>query len=165
MRVLTILILTSFYLTAFGQRLPLKYRDYFGHCLELKNDSTFRCEWHFDLISEWAIGRWTQSGRTITLNFIDVYDTLVRPAKQDSLILSIDDKSNRIGEEEFAVVGLISGGQYKHRFNDQFRKKGKRLYIVNSNGRLNRSRREGIWQQRKFPFGYKKWPKFYKRVE
>ena len=165
MRLLIMLILTFIHLTISGQEYHEKYQDYFGHSIELNKDSTFRCEWHFDLMYEWAIGKWTKSDQTIVLKFIDVYDTLIRVGKQDSLVLSIDEKSNRIGEVEFISNAFISGGQYKQRFKDTFRKKGDRLYIVKENGRLNRSRQREIWPQRRFPFGYKKWPAYYKKIE
>jgi len=160
MRLTILLILTFIHLTISGQEYREKYQDYFGHSIELNKDSTFRCEWNFDLMYEWAIGKWTKSDQTIILKFIDVYDTLIKADKQDTLVLSIDEKPDRIEKEEF-----VSGGQHKERFNDTFRQKGNRLYIINENGRLNRSRQKGIWPQRRFPFGYKKWPTFYRKVE
>ena len=162
MRVATILILTSFYLTASGQRSTTKYQDYFGHTLELNNDSTFRFDWRFDLIHNWATGQWTVSGRTINLKFVDLYDTLSRADKPDSLVLSIDEKSNRITEEEFALAGLVSSGQHRDRFDDKFYYRGKRLYPTDKNGRPIKSRQRGIWPQKKW-WGYKKWPTYYKK--
>ena len=79
-----------------GQSLPGKYSAYYGHSLELKNDSTFRYEWMFDLASSWAVGQWAVSDKTVYLKFKDVYDTLTRENMPDSLILSPDEKSNRI---------------------------------------------------------------------
>jgi hypothetical protein len=162
MRVSTILILTLFYLTASGQRSAEKYQDYFGHTLILNSDSTFRFDWKFDLIHDWASGRWTVSGRKINLNFVDVRDTLSRPDKPDSLVLSVDEKSNKINQEEFAQTRLVSGGQHKDRFVDKFYQRGKRLFPADKNGRPIKSRQRGIWPQKKW-WGYKKWPTYYKR--
>ena len=162
MRVTIIIVLTLFYVTALGQRSNEKYQDYFGHTLVLNTDSTFRFDWRFDLIHDWATGRWTISGRTIDLKFIDVYDTLSRLGKSDSLVLSIDEKSNKVNEEEFALTGLVSGGQHKDRFDNKFYQRGKRLYLIDKNGRPIRSRQRGIWPQKKW-WGYKTWPTYYKR--
>jgi hypothetical protein len=87
----------------------------------LNKDSTFRFDWRFDLIHDWA------TGRTFNLKFIDVFDTLSRNNKPDSLVLSIDEKSSKINEEEFAQTALVSGGQDKDRFGDRFYQRGKRL--------------------------------------
>jgi hypothetical protein len=162
MRVTIILILTFFYVTAWGQRLTKKYQDRFGHTLVLKNDSTFRFDWRFDLVHNWTTGQWTLSGRTINLKFIDVYDTLSRPNKPDSLVLSIDEKSNKIIEGEFGQTRLVSGRQYKDRFDDKFYQRGKRLYPIDNNGRPIKTRQRGIWAQKKW-WGYKTWPIYYKR--
>jgi hypothetical protein len=161
MRITTIILLTFVYVIALGQRSTKKYQDYFGHSLVLNNDSTFRFDWRFDMVHDWATGRWTISGRTITLKFIDVYDTLSRPGKPDSLVLSIDEKSNKITGDEFTQLGLLSGGQYKNRFGDRFYQRGKRLYNSDKNGRLIRSRLRGLWPEKKW-WGYKTWPTFYK---
>jgi hypothetical protein len=162
MRITTILILTFFYLTASGQGSTLKYQDYFGHTLVLRNDSTFRFDWRFDMIHDWAIGRWDFSGPTLNLKFTDVYDTLSRPDKPDSLVLSIDEKSNKINEEEFTLTALVSGGQLKDRFSDKFYQRGKRLFPTDKDGRPIKSRQRGIWPQKKW-WGYKTWPTYYKK--
>lgn len=163
MRVKIILIFTCFYITASGQRSTEKYQNYFGYTLALNGDSTFRFDWRFDLIQDWATGQWTVSGRTINLTFIDVYDTLSRPDKPDSLVLSIDEKSNKITEEELAQTRLVSGGQDKDRFGDRFYLRGKRLFPTDKNGSPIKSRQRGIWPQKKW-WGYKTWPTFYKKA-
>ncbi len=162
MRVTTVLILTFLYVTASGQSSTERYQDYFGNTLVLNSDSTFRFDWRFDLIHDWATGRWTTSGRKICLNFIDVYDTLSRPDKSDSLVLSLDEKSSKINQEEFAQTGRASGGQRKDRFSGRFYQRGKRLFPADKNGRPIKSRQRGIWVQKKW-WGYKTWPTNYKR--
>lgn len=111
MRATTILIFIFLYIQTSGQSLGRKYRDFSGHSLEFNSDSTFRFDWRFDLINTWATGRWTTSGRTINLQFVNIYDTLLRTDKPDSLVLSIDENSNKINDEEFASTMLVSGGQ------------------------------------------------------
>ena len=162
MRVVTILILTFLSVAASGQSSTETYQDYFGHTLVLNSNSTFRFDWRFDLIHDWATGRWTTSGRKINLNFVDVYDTLSRSDKPDSLVLSLDEKSSKISQEEFAQTGLVSGGQHKDRFSDRFYQRGKKLFPADKNGRPIKSRQRGIWPQKKW-WGYKTWPTYYKR--
>lgn len=144
-----------------GQGLVGRYQNHFGRSLELRKDSTFRFDWKFDLVHDWATGRWTVSGKILTLEFIDVYDTLSRAGKPDSLVLSIDEHSNKINQDEFLVTLLTSGQQNKGRFSDKFYNRGKRLFLVKKNGRPSRSRHSGIWRQKKWPWGYKKWPTFF----
>lgn len=156
-------ILILFYSVTLAQSVNGKYQDYFGHTLTLNKDSTFRFDWRFDLIHDWAIGRWRISGKIIDLEFIDVNDTLSRPNKPDSLVLSVDERSSKIHETELGQASLISGGQHKDRFNDKFYKRGNRLFLAKNNGRPIKSKLRGIWPQKKWPWGYKKWPTFYRR--
>src|SRR5687768_6601720 len=106
MRVTTILILTLILTPASGQRLTGKYQDYFGHSLQLNNDSTFRFDWRFDLTHDWATVKWSSSDRLISFHFQNIYDTLSRIGKPDSLVLSLDETSNKIDEEEYATTML-----------------------------------------------------------
>jgi hypothetical protein len=160
MRVTILLILTSFSLTTFGQGVTGKYQNYFGHYLEFNKNLTFRYDYKFDLIHDWATGRWTVSDDIIILEFIAIYDTLTRPNKADSLVLSIDEISNRINEEEFAISKLTSGGQH---IEESFKlvQKRKRLFPIDKKGEIIRTRRRGIWPQKKWPWGYKTWPPYY----
>lgn len=162
MRFLTVLVLMFICTSANGQVLTSEYRDYHGHRLKLYNDSTFRFDWRFDLIHSWVTGKWSTSGRTINFQFISIVDTVLRTYKPDSLVLSLDEKSNRVSEQEFLSTLLVSGGQQSEQFPKSLFKKGKRLFILDKEGRLNRKRYRGIWPQKKWPFGYKKWPTWYK---
>ncbi len=156
MRLTTILLLTTISFVASGQRLTGKYNAYYGHSLELRVDSTFRYEWHFDLASSWSVGQWKVSNKTVYLNFTNVYDTLTRDGMPDSLVLSSDEKSNRIKNEEF-VIGLISGGGQGRSvsgISDRLAIRGKRLYQVDKSGRIIRTRESGIWTKKKKPTYY-----------
>ena len=163
MRVTTVPVFIFVYVTAWGQELTGKYQDYHGHSLELSRDSTFRFDWRFDLIHTWATGKWSASGRFINFQYISVLDTLQRTDKPDSLVLSLDDISNRIDEQRFMATLLVSGGQRSDEFSDKLFRKGKRLFFVDRNGKLNRKKYRGIWPQKKWPWGYKEWPTWYKK--
>ncbi len=154
MKLLTILILTTIYISASGQQLTGKYNAYYGHSSELKDDSTFIYEWRFDLIKNWAVGQWSFSNDIVTLKFTDVYDTLVRPGKPDSLVLSVDDKSSKIKNEEFASTQLVSGGQNHSDITDRLIVKRKRLYLSDNNGRPSKVKQRGIWTKKKRPTYY-----------
>jgi len=151
MRLLTILLLTTISISASGQRLTGKYNAYYGHSLELKDDSTFRYEWSFDLINNWAVGHWTFSNDIVTLRLTYIYDTLTRPYKPDSLVLSLDNKSNRINNEDFLSTLLVSGGQRDPEITDRLILKRKRLYLVDKNGRPSKVKQRGIWTKKKRP--------------
>jgi len=163
MRAASILILLFFFHAAFAQELVGKYRDHFGYSLQLNEDSTFRFDWKFDLIREWATGKWTSSGHLINFEFRAIYDTLIRPGRPDTLVLSSDEISNKINSNQFLLSIISSGGQRIDGFNDKLFQKGRRLFPMKDNGKLNRKRHQGIWPQKKWPWGYKKWPVWYSK--
>ena len=164
MKVFFVIFLTFIFTATSGQELEGKYEDFFGHELELNNDSTFKLEWRFDLVYNWAIGNWSTSDKVISLNIVDVYDTLIRTGEPDSLVLSIDPISNSINAEQFAESQLIFGGQYKDRFPTELKMKGERLYLIDDKGNIRRTKIKGIWPQKRLLFGYKKWPTYYRRT-
>lgn len=163
MRVTIILTLTFLYVTALGQRSAQKYQDYFGHTLVLNSDSTFRFDWRSDsiLLHDWASGRWSISGRIIKLKFITFYDTLSRPGKPDTLVLSNDEKANKIFGREYLEIGIVDE-QNKDRFVDVFYQRGRRLFPSEKNGQLVKSRQRGIWPK-KNKWKYETRPTFYKK--
>ena len=156
MRLTIAFLLTIISISTSGQRLTGKYAAYYGNSLELKDDSTFRYEWSFDLASSWTVGKWKVSNKTLYLTIVDVYDTLTREGKLDSLVLSSDDKSNRIKIEEF-VGNLISGcGQNRKvdRVTNRLAIRGKRLYLMSKTGQVLRTKESGIWDRKKRPTYY-----------
>ncbi|WP_456461600.1 hypothetical protein [Reichenbachiella sp.] len=154
MRVLIILILTTIYVTASGQNLIGNYKDYFGHSLKFNEDSTFRIDWRFDLAHTWAVGQWSINNKIVNLEFINVYDTLVRTDKADTLVLSIDEKSNRINDKEFLSSLLVSGGQRNDDLTDRLLRKNNRLLLMDNSGKPMRTRQRGIWRKKKKPTWY-----------
>jgi len=161
---LLILLIFTFSLAS-SQDLEGKYKDYFGYSLELNSDSTFKFEWRFDLIYNWATGKWLTNDKVLTFNFLPVFDTLVRTGKSDSLVLSIDKVPNNTTKEQFLEYELISGGQDKDRFPTELKLKKGRLYHLDSNGKISRKRRSGIWPQKRWIFGNKKWPTYFRKIK
>jgi hypothetical protein len=156
MKLTTIFLLTIISFSVSGQGLTGKYNAYNGHSLELKSDSTFRYEWRFDLASSWTVGQWRASNGIVYLNFKNVYDTLTREDKPDSLALSSDEKSNRINIEEFAIGQISGGGQGRRidRITDRLAIRGKRLYLMSKAGQVLRTKESGILDKKKRPTYY-----------
>ncbi|MCO6358294.1 hypothetical protein [Roseivirga pacifica] len=111
MKTALFILLMSITVSLHSQRIDGKYKDNFGHTLEIKSDSTFKFEWKFDLTYTWVKGEWTKEKDLLYLNYIAVYDTLVRSGQPDSLVLSTDPISSKINNEEFIESLLTSGGQ------------------------------------------------------
>lgn len=149
----TLVTLLMMIVTAPGQDLVGKYAAYYGHTLHLREDSTFRYEWQFDLASSWSVGTWRVQKRTLHLNIKTVLDTLTREGQPDSLVLSADEKSNRIQVEDFAITLITGGGQGRaiDRITDRFSVRGKKLHPLNAAGQIVRRRETGIWNKRKRP--------------
>jgi hypothetical protein len=156
MRLTTSILLLTTIITSSGQHLPGKYAAYYGHSLHLREDSTFLYEWQFDLASSWSAGKWRVEKAIVYLNIKPVLDTLARDGQPDSLVLSADEKPNKIHVQEF-VGGLISGGgqgRTIERIPDRLAIRGKRLHPMNKAGKIERRRESGIWNNRKQPIYY-----------
>ena len=133
-----------------------KYNAYYGHSLELKSDSTFRYEWRFDVASSWTVGQWRVSNRIVYLNIKNVYDTLTREGKPDSLVSSSDEKSKKINIDQFAIGQISGGGQGRRidRITDRLAIRGKRLYLMSIAGQVLRTKESGISEKKKRPTYY-----------
>jgi hypothetical protein len=151
MRLLTILLLTTIFISASGQRLTGKYNAYYGHSLELKDDSTFAYEWRFDMTRKWAVGKWRYSNRIVQLNFTTIYDTLIRDGQPDSIVLSSDPISSKVSQNQFAIVLIGAGGQDNSRIADRLALRRKRLYQMDKSGKLLTDKKPGIWSKKKRP--------------
>lgn len=156
MRLIIVLLLTTIFTSTSGQRLIGKYTAYYGNSLELEDDSTFRYKWNFDLAGSWTIGKWKVSNQTVYLTITNVYDTLTRADKPDSLVLSSDEKSNRIKLDEFAIGQISGGGQNRKmdRITDCLAIRGNRLYLMSKTGRVLKTKESGIWDRKKRPTYY-----------
>lgn len=165
MRITLLVILTFLSLSSPGQISAGQYQDYSGCTLVLNEDSTFRYDWGFDLMHTWATGQWSTSGRFLHLKFIMVYDTLIRDGKPDSLVLSFDETAQKITQADFELANSITCWQGRERFSNKFCLKRNRLYIIDDKGRLYKKRHRHIWPQRRWLWGFKKWPTWYIRTE
>lgn len=156
MKLTTIFLSTIVSLSVSGQGLTGKYNAYYGHSLALKSDSTFRYEWTFDLASSWTVGEWKTSNGIVYLNIKNVYDTLIREHKPDSLVLSSDEESNSISIEEFAIGQISGGGQGRRvdRITNRLAIRRKRLYLMSEGGQVLRTKESGIWDKKKRPTYY-----------
>ena len=96
------------------------YNNRFSESIELNSDSTFIHKWGFDLASSWTIGKWNVKNDTIYLKVELVKDTLqIRDSEnnvvRDSLVISSDQKIDRIEQNEFIISSLSSGGQNRYK--------------------------------------------------
>ncbi|WP_268122327.1 hypothetical protein [Roseivirga pacifica] len=156
MKTALFILLMSITVSLHSQRIDGKYKDNFGHTLEIKSDSTFKFEWKFDLTYTWVKGEWTKEKDLLYLNNIAVYDTLVRPGQPDSLVLSIDPISSKINNEEFIESLLTSGGQKNNGLPKILKQEDERLYLVDENNRVLKQKRRGILSDRKKRTFYRK---------
>lgn len=133
-----------------------KYEDAFGASIDLKSDSTLRYDYRFDLMHFWTVGQWHVRGRRIDLTFMPIYDTLSRSNQPDSLVLSVDETTEKIDDVEFATNSLLSGGQSIDRMPGQVIAKRDRLYLVSKSGKPDRRRVRGFWTRKRWPTWYRK---------
>lgn len=154
MNILTILFcfIVSFKLFA-QDKIVGSYRDYFGSHIQLNADSTFKYIWHFDLLGSWTKGTWFIKKDTVYFHMIPTYDTLSYYTPEgltvDSLILSTDEKAERFTQEQYAGIGLSSGGQNRMPYPEKMFYKHERLYNI-KNQKLAKKKLRGFWSKRKY---------------
>jgi len=145
-----------------GQDIKIgKYHNFFSSNLTLNSDSTYFYSYRFDLTSSWSIGKWTISNDTIYLKNIPIFDTVnysdtignFKPSFGDSLILSMDEKPERISSGG-AIGSLISSGGQNRTLNPvKLFYKNDKLYEVKQNGKLIKKKIYCPFRQKKFkPF-------------
>jgi len=137
------------------------YKGHFGNKIELFPDKTFKYSNRFDLSSSWTIGKWEEINDTIYLKPIKVMDTLsVRNSNKkivkDSLVLSSDEKINRIEIEEFNTSLIISGGQNRVYPPRKFYLKNEKLYRINFDGKIDKRKLRQFSTNKKYRTFYKK---------
>lgn len=130
-----------------------RYRDYFGSRIELNADSTFKYTWQIDLSASWTKGTWSLLRDTVYFHMVPTYDTVSYKnndsTSTDKLILSVDETAERMTQEQYATMGLLSGRQNVQTYPDKlFFKKG-RLYKI-YNGRLVVNKQKGFWTNKKW---------------
>ncbi|RYZ22077.1 MAG: hypothetical protein EOO10_21985 [Chitinophagaceae bacterium] len=153
MKILITTALLFLSLSLFAQKnIVGHYRNYFGSRIELNADSTFKYSWRFDLSYSWTKGTWSSKEDTLYFHTIPTYDTISYKnsdgSSADKLILSVDETPERFTPEQYASMGLSSGGQNMQSYPDKlFFEKG-RLYQVDK-GRLIVKKQKGFWGTKK----------------
>ena len=146
----------------FGQKSIVgNYYSRINGTIELKPDSTFLHKYRFDLSSSWTKGKWKTDNDTIYLTTELVMDTLqIRNSKnkviRDSLVLSTDQKTNRIEQNEYIISTLSGGGQNRVEPPNKLFLKRKKLYFINENGTLDLRKLKGMWTDRKYHTFFKR---------
>lgn len=154
MRVLTITLLLTISFSLFAQdKIAGHYRNYFGSRIQLNADSTFKYTWHFDLSGSWTKGIWSLKNDTVYFRMIPTYDTVSYKnndgTSTDKLILSVDETSDRITSEQYASMGLSSGGQNIQPYPDKLFFKCQKLFEIR-NGKLVKKKIKGFWTKKKW---------------
>lgn len=148
----TFLLTLSFNLHA-QDKIVGRYRDNFGSRIVLNADSTFKYTWRSGIYASWTKGTWFLKHDTVYFHMIPTYDTISYKnndgTSADKLILSVNEINERLTPEQYAGMGLSSGGQNIQVYPDKlFFKKG-RLYEIH-NGRLVVKKQKGFGTSKKW---------------
>ncbi len=143
-------------LFCFGQsKLEGSYLNKFGERLVFENDSIFSHTWQFDLASSWTKGTYRISNDTIYLRTTLIYDTLeiVNSENEfikDSLVVSIDETSNSIRNEEFVMSLVAGGGQNRLPPPDKLVLVRGKLFRLNKLGIIDKSKKKQTLTDKSF---------------
>jgi len=159
---LFVLILITFQLNAQKKFLG-NYHTYFGSMLEIHADSTFKYSFHLDIESSWVNGIWRVKKDTIYFTMIPIYDTITfrdnsQTLRIDSLVLSLDQISERITSKESISGFLTSYGQNRHSFPGKLFYRKNKLFDIRK-GKLIKEKTKGFWTHKKYHTWYVKVPK------
>jgi len=126
------------------------YQDYFGNSIKLNQDSTFRYEWHFDLMSSWTTGEFEIQNDTIYFIHKAKFDTVLNVDGSYYMKPSMDSISNSISEEDYQPeIYLVSGGENRVQMPSKLYYKKNKLYHIYPNGKLNKNKIRGILNRNK----------------
>ncbi|MBB6324960.1 hypothetical protein FHS59_000575 [Algoriphagus iocasae] len=148
---ITVLLINTF---CYGQsKLEGTYSNFFGEKIEFRKDLTFKHSWYFDLASSWTEGTYKMFNDTVYLRTKLVLDTLEilnnkNEFVKDSLVVSVDNESNRIDIIEFASSGISGGGQNRLKPPDELIIKRNKLYRLDEMGKL-KIKKDKIYRQLK----------------
>ncbi|ETZ21824.1 hypothetical protein [Pedobacter sp. V48] len=126
------------------------YRVY-ANTIHINPDSTFRYIWRFDLIHEWATGRWSVENDTIYFKMIPVYDTLIysdeNGIKVTKVVLS-DDEKQEIIAFPLSKYPFNPNESMDHQGGYYYPKKllfrNNKLYEINTKGKLIKKKYRGF---------------------
>jgi hypothetical protein len=98
---------------------------------------------------------------TVYLETIPILDTLqIRNEEgrvvRDSLVLSSDQKADRIEQIEIVASTISSGGQNRIKLPKKLYRKKNKLYFINHDGTLDMRKIRGIRTNRKYKTYFKK---------
>ncbi|MFC5272018.1 hypothetical protein [Adhaeribacter terreus] len=126
------------------------YYNYFGSELKLKPDSTFEYKWRLEQSSSWTKGTWKAKSDTIFLKMVPVYDTVWVSATAVRLYLSLNERGEKVAEKEQSLRPGITEGQNQHPIPEKLYLQGTRLYGIERNGSLQKTKVQGYRTERKF---------------
>ena len=154
MKILTTIFLLTLSFSLFAQdKIVGHYRDYFGSRIQINTDNTFKYTWHFDLSGSWTKGTWSLKNDTIYFHMIPTYDTISYKnndgTSADKIILSVDETPERLTPDQFAGLGLSSGGQNIQPYPEKLFFKRQKLYNI-KNGKLVKKKIKGFWTKKKW---------------
>jgi hypothetical protein len=98
-------------------------------------------------MSSWSKGHWKALNDTVYFTNIPVLDTLRRTNRPDSLVVSLDEKSNGIDNDYFIQSQLVSGGQLYREPPVKLYFKRNRLYAI-VNHKLDKKKRIEFWSRK-----------------
>jgi len=154
MKILSITFLLVLPFALFAQdKIIGRYRDYFGNRVQLNADNTFLYTWNFDMAASWTKGTWLLINDTVFFHMVPIYDTLSHPSSNnsivDTLVLSDDEKPERITPLQNAAIALSSGGQNRMTYPNKLLFRKGRLYKI-ENGSLVIKKQKGFWTGKKW---------------
>jgi hypothetical protein len=137
------------------------YSDRFSEKIELKADSTFIHSYRFDLGSSWTTGKWKMKNDTIYLKTKLIMDTLqIRNSEnkiiRDSLVISGNQKAERVESNDLIALVLSSGGQNKVKPPEKLFVRGNKLYLINESGKLDLRKLKAFSSNRKYNTYFRK---------
>lgn len=159
MKPFLIILLFANSLTSLAQ-VTGNYYNSFGSRITLNVDSTFNYQWNFDLVSSWNIGKWQIKNDTVYLKQVIVYDTLKIKDKndilRDSLVLSLDQKSEAITSTDYVAYKLVSGGQGKHGVPTRLFYRKDKLFELTKESKPLKKKVKGFMTSKKVVSWYRK---------
>ncbi|MBK0402130.1 hypothetical protein I5M27_03985 [Adhaeribacter sp. BT258] len=132
------------------------YYNYFGSELKLKPDSTFEYRWRLEQASSWTNGTWKTKKDTIFLKMVPVYDTVWVNPTTIRLYLSLNERGQKVAAKEQSLRPGTTEGQNQHPAPEKLFLQGTRLYGIERNGSLQKTKVQGYRTERKFDPWYMK---------
>ena len=164
MKLITILfVFISIFTTSNKSEFIGTYHDYFGSTIVFNNDFTYyENSWQVCTVTSWTIGKWKRENDTVFITPTFVYDSLsyydsTRSIKIDTLVLSYDEVANRITLKDYkeGVLTTESLG-FQNDYQNPFKLliKGKRLYHILTNGKIDKTKKVAFSQDEYKPTYY-----------